>query len=99
MSRQCSSEILSCIGKRGGEPRNIFKLALPVYHGLGGLLGVFVLPEWVPIPPVPIICHLAIPTIPFQSRWPLLLCLVGFGLQCILESPALGQAAPPIQEF
>ena len=46
MSRQCSSEILSCIGKRGGEPRNIFKLALPVYHGLDGSLGVFGLPEW-----------------------------------------------------
>ena len=46
MSRQCSSEILSCIGKRGGEPGNIFKLALPVYHGLDGSLGVFGLPEW-----------------------------------------------------
>ena len=67
MSRQCSSEILSCIGKRDGEPRNIFELALPVYHGLGGSLGVFGLPEWVPAPLVPIICHLAIPTIPFQS--------------------------------
>ena len=46
MSSQCSSEILSCIGKGGGEPRNIFKLALPVYHGLDGSLGVFGLPEW-----------------------------------------------------
>ena len=96
MSRQCSSEILSCIGKRGGEQRNSFKLALPVYHGLSGSLGVFGLPEWVPAPPVPIICHLAIPTIPFQSGWPLLLWLVGFGLQFILESPALPQAVPPI---
>ena len=50
MSRQCSSEILSCIGKRGGEPRNIFKLALPVYRSLDGSLGVFGLPEWVPDP-------------------------------------------------
>ena len=50
MSRQCSSEILSCIGKRGGEPRNIFKLALPVYHSLDGSLGVFGLPEWVSAP-------------------------------------------------
>ena len=99
MSRQCSSEILSCIGKRGGEPRNIFELALPVYHGLGRSLGVFGLSEWVPAPPVPIICHLAIPTIPFQSPWPLLLWLVGFRLQGILESPALAQAAPPIQEL
>ena len=78
VSRQCSSEILSCIGKRGGEPRNIFKLALPVYHGLDGLLGVFGLPEWVPAPPVPIICHLAVPTIPFHSWWLLQLWLVGF---------------------
>ena len=46
MSRQCSSEILSRIGERGGEPRNIFELALSVYHGLGGMLGVFGLPEW-----------------------------------------------------
>ena len=99
MSRQCSSEILSCIEKRGGEPRNIFELALPVYHGLGESLGVVGLPEWVPVPLVPIICHLAIPTIPFQSRWPLPLWLVGFGLHCILESPVLGQAAPPIQEL
>ena len=30
-------------------------------------LGVFGLPDCVPAPPVPIICHLAIPTIPFQS--------------------------------
>ena len=71
VSRQCSSEILSCIGKwgtkRSGEPRNSFKLVLPVYHGLDGSLGVFGLPEWVPAPPVPIICHLAIPTIAFQS--------------------------------
>ena len=29
MSRQCSSEILSCIEKRSGEPKNIFELALP----------------------------------------------------------------------
>ena len=65
MSRQYTSKILSCIGKRGGEPRNIFKLALPVYHGLGDSLGVFGLPEWVPVPLVPIICHLTIPTIPF----------------------------------
>ena len=86
VSRQCSSDVLFCIGKRVGEPRNIFKLALPVYHGLDGSLGVFGLPEWVPAPPVPIICHLVIPTIPFQSWWPLLLWLVGFGLQCILES-------------
>ena len=48
MSRQCNSEILSCIGKTSGEPRNIFKLALPVYHGLDGSLGVFGLPGWVP---------------------------------------------------
>ena len=48
---------------------------------------------------VPIICHLAIPTILFQSWWPLLLWLVGFRLQCILESPALAQAAPPIWEL
>ena len=89
VSRQCGSEILSCIEKRGREPRNIFELALPVYHGLDGSLGVFGLPVWVPAPPVPIICHLAIPTIPFQSWWPLLLWLVGFGLQCILESLAL----------
>ena len=47
--------------------KNIFRLALPVYHGLGGSLGVFGLPEWVPAPLVPIICHLAIPTIAFQS--------------------------------
>ena len=46
VSSQCSSEILSYIGKRGREPRNIFKLALPVYHGLDGSLGVFGLPEW-----------------------------------------------------
>ena len=96
VSRQCSSEILSCIRKRGREPRNIFKLALLVYHGLDGLLGVFGLPVWVLAPPVPIICHLAIPTIPFQSWWPLLLWLLGFGLQYILETPALAQAAPPI---
>ena len=99
VSRQCSSEILSCIGKRSGEPRNSFKLVLLVYHGLDGLLGVFGLPEWVPAPPVPIICHLAIPTITFQSWWPLLLWLVGFGLQCILEGLALAQAAPPIWEL
>ena len=79
VSRQCSSEILSCIGKRGEEPRNIFELALPVYHCPGGSLGVFGLSEWVPAPPVPIIYHLAIPTIPFQSWWLLLLWLVGFG--------------------
>ena len=77
VSRQCSSEILSCMGKTGGEPRNSFKLSLPVYHGLDGSLGVFGLPEWVPAHPVPIIGHLAIPTIPFQSWWPLLLWLVG----------------------
>ena len=41
VSRQCSSEILSWIGERGGEPRNIFELTLPVYHGLDGSLGVF----------------------------------------------------------
>ena len=67
LSRQCSSEILSCIGKRGGEPRNSFKLALPVYHGLRGSLGVFGLPERVTAPPAPIICRLAILTILFQS--------------------------------
>ena len=67
LSRQCSSEILSCIGKRGREPRNIFKLALPVYDGLDESLGVFGLPEWVPAPLVPIICCLTIPAIPFQS--------------------------------
>ena len=38
VSRQYTSKILSCIGKRGGKPRNIFKLALPVYHGLEGHL-------------------------------------------------------------
>ena len=81
VSRQCSSEVLSCIGKRDGKPRNIFELALPDYHGLGGSLGVFGLPERVSAPPVPIICHLAIPTIPFQSCWPFLIWLVGFGLQ------------------
>ena len=99
VSRQYSSEILSCIGKRGGEPRNIFELALPVYHGLDGSLGVFGLPGRVPAPPVPIICHLAILTILFQSRWPLLLWLVGFGLQCILESLALAQVDPPTWEL
>ena len=67
MSRQCSFEILVCREKRGGEPRNIFELQFTVYHGLDGSLGVFGLPEWVPVPLVPIICHLAIPTIPFQS--------------------------------
>ena len=36
---------------------------------------MFGLPECVPAPPVPIICHLAIPTISFQS-WPLLLWLI-----------------------
>ena len=41
MSRQYSSEVLFCIEKRGGEPRNIFELTLPVYHGLDGSLGVF----------------------------------------------------------
>ena len=97
VSRQCSSEMLSWIGKRGGQPRNIFKLALPVYHGLDGSLGVFDSPEWVSAPPVPIICHFAIPTIPFHSWWPLLLWLVGFGLQCILES--LAKVAPPIWEL
>ena len=96
MSRQCSSEILSCIGKRGGEPRNIFELAFPVYYGLGGSLGVFGLPEWVPAPPVPIICHLAIPISLFSLDGPLLLWLVGFGLQCILESLGLAQVALPI---
>ena len=93
------SEILSCIGKRGEEPRNIFKLALPVYHGLDGLPGVLCLPQWVPAPPVPITCHLAIPTIPFLSWWPFPLWLVGFGLQCILETPVLAQAALPIWEL
>ena len=63
------------------------------------MLGVFGLPEWVPAPPVPIIWHLAIPTIPFQSSWPLLLWLVDFGLQCILETPGLAQASLPIQEL
>ena len=33
------------MGKTGGEPRNSFKLSLPVYHGLDGSLGVFGLPE------------------------------------------------------
>ena len=99
VSRQCSSEILSCIGKRGRETRNIFKLVLPVYHGLGALLCVFGLPEWVPVSLVPIIWHLAIHATPFQSCWPPSLWLVGFGLQCILESPALAQAAPPIREL
>ena len=32
---------------------------------------MFGLPECVPAPPVPIICHLAIPAVPFQSWWPL----------------------------
>ena len=96
MSRRYSSEILSCMGKRGGEQRNIFKLSLPVYHGLDGSLGVFGLPEWVPAPPVPIICHLAIPISLFSLDGPLLLWLVGFELQCILESLVLAQVASPI---
>ena len=95
MSRQHISEILSCLEKRGRQPRNIFKLTLPVYHGLDGSFGVFGLPEWVPPPLVPIICHFAIPTIPFHSWWPLLLWLVVFGLQCILESLALTQVVLP----
>ena len=56
VSRQCSSEILSRIGKRGREPRNIFKLALPVSHGLDGSLGVFGLPEWVLAPGTGLLC-------------------------------------------
>ena len=97
MSRQCSSEILSCIGKvGGGGTKKYFELSLPVYHGLSGSLGVFGLPEWMPDPLVPITCDLAIPTVTFQSGCPLTLWLGGFGLQCILESPALAQAAPPI---
>ena len=44
----------------------MFELALPVFHGLGGMLDVFDLPEWVPTPLVPIICHLANPTISFS---------------------------------
>ena len=99
MSRQCSSEILSCIGKNDGEPGNIFKLALLVYHGLDRSLGVFGLPEWVLAPPVPVVCHLAVPTIPFQSSWPLLLWLIGFWLQCILESLALAQAVHQYESF
>ena len=70
MSRQCSSEILSCIGKRGGEPRNIFKLALPVYHGLDGSLGVFGLPEWVTVPLVPILATWQFPPSLFSRDGP-----------------------------
>ena len=84
VSRQCRQ--WDFVLHRRREPRNIFKLALPIYHGLDGSFGVFGLPEWVPAPPLPIICHLANPTIPFKSWWPLLLWLIGFGLQCILES-------------
>ena len=95
MSKQCSPEILSCIGNRDREPRNIIELALPVYHGLGGMLGVFGLPEWASSSgtnnlPLGNSHHLF-----FSLDGPLPLWLVGFRLRCILETPALAQAAPP----
>ena len=96
MSKQCSSEILSCIGNRDREPRNIFELSLPVYHGLGGMLGVFGLPEWVPSPPVPIICHLAIPTYPFSVLMAPFALASWFWALVYFGEFSLNSVAPPI---